>query len=533
MEAQDIDAINFDAAGSMPSTSEEDSSGSDALGADRPVRQIAGFSQKTWRFICLLSCVLLLVATLVPLLMLAPYVRPSADDYSYGLEVHRAVLAHGGPLEILSAAFNTVVFYWWRWQGSFSGMFFMALQPGCFSTEAYVLVPFITLGFLCLGIFVLSYTLMVKWLKLSRSLWFSVASLVSALAILQQPSARESFLWYNGGMYYSSFFGLMLIYVALLFRITYQGVKHPVLGSILLSFLSLILSGGNYVALVLTWEITAILSVICFLKNDSRPNLKYCVLPMLILIVGSLINCLAPGNSGRADMLHGMSAPKTIIYSITKGLNSFSDCANGIVVLGLIVIVLLSVNELGQTQVSFSRPWLATFWSYELFCSCYTPTFFAMGDPGPARVRGFRYDLAILLLAINVIWWAGYIVHKRQEASRDAYSFGFAQGPATLLVGVLMVLSIGGTAFDSMRITSYTAFRALRDGSAAGYARQVDERESLLRGHEGEDVQVPPITVKPPILYNQDLSSSSNGWENGLVADWYSLNSVVQVDPDK
>ena len=516
---------------SVDSGISEEALSEEALG--HPASQNRSFLPQPWRSMVIASCIILFIGTIVPLLMLAPYARPSADDYSYGLMVHRAVADHGNPLDILRAAFDTVVFYWLRWQGSFSGMFFMALQPGCFATSAYVVVPFITLGFLCLGIFFLSYTLMVSWLKLSRSLWLSVASLISALAILQQPSALDSFFWYNAGMYYTSFFGVLLIYTALLFRLTYQDVRHHALLSVLISVLAFIISGGNYVALVLVWEITLILFVICGIRPESRSKLVYCIVPTLILLIGSLVNCLAPGNSGRADALHGMSAPKTILYAITTGVTSTSDFINGIIVFAILIIVFISFDELSRCSATFSHPWLVTFFSYELLCSSYTPTFFAMGSAGPARVKGLRFDLAMVLLAINVIWWSGHVAHKYHATQRSDAPRSITRGPLSLLIVLLMIISIGSVAFGSERISTYNAIRALRSGKAAEYARQVDYRESLLLGHEGEDVQVPPITAKPSILYNQDLSTSSDGWENTLVADWYNLNSVVQIDSNQ
>lgn len=78
--------------------------------------------------------VLLYLISLIPIFLFSSYCHPLADDFTYGLLVHRAVVSGGGIPEILSAAAETVRDYYFTWQGTFSAIFLFALQPGAFQS---------------------------------------------------------------------------------------------------------------------------------------------------------------------------------------------------------------------------------------------------------------------------------------------------------------------------------------------------------------------------------------------------------------
>ena len=78
----------------------------------------------------LILCVFFLC--LVPLLYLALYDVPCADDYIYGTPAHLA-LVHGGDLaDAISAACKHTVSVYQNWQGSYTAVFLMCLQPAVF-----------------------------------------------------------------------------------------------------------------------------------------------------------------------------------------------------------------------------------------------------------------------------------------------------------------------------------------------------------------------------------------------------------------
>ena len=76
-----------------------------------------------------IACGVLLAISLLPLAVISFYNHPCSDDYSYGLYVAQAVRAGGSLGDILAAAVRETAETYFDWQGTFSAVFLMALQP--------------------------------------------------------------------------------------------------------------------------------------------------------------------------------------------------------------------------------------------------------------------------------------------------------------------------------------------------------------------------------------------------------------------
>ena len=93
-------------------------------------------AQKRWlRRFALLTGVLLL-----PVLVLAVFARPSADDFIYAARTHAVVEQYGLDLpRLLRAAWDTNVYYYENWQGLYVSGFTLAFQPPSSATN--IMVP--------------------------------------------------------------------------------------------------------------------------------------------------------------------------------------------------------------------------------------------------------------------------------------------------------------------------------------------------------------------------------------------------------
>ena len=89
-------------------------------------------AQKRWlRRFALLTGVLLL-----PVLVLAVFARPSADDFIYAARTHAVVQQYGLDLaRLLRAAWDTNVYYYENWQGLYVSGFTLAFQPAIFGNR--------------------------------------------------------------------------------------------------------------------------------------------------------------------------------------------------------------------------------------------------------------------------------------------------------------------------------------------------------------------------------------------------------------
>ena len=137
--------------------------------------------------------VLLYLISLIPIFLFSSYCHPLADDFTYGLLVHRAVVSGGGIPEILSAAAETVRDYYFTWQGTFSAIFLFALQPGAFSESAYFLTPFIIIGCLSLSTFVLMHFVYCRLLGGKSSQAVILSALTLLLSVQMVTNQAQAF----------------------------------------------------------------------------------------------------------------------------------------------------------------------------------------------------------------------------------------------------------------------------------------------------------------------------------------------------
>ena len=169
----------------------------------RPLKRIIHFRlpEKAVFWLVLAAVVLMLV----PMLLVARYNVPCADDYHFGAPTHAAWQATHSLAAVVKAAGEKVAERYANWQGTYSAMFLMALQPAVFGNGFYALVPFLTLGMLAAGTCFFCLSLFTKLLGASR--WQALVLALVWLGIDTQllPSAVQGFYWYNGAIFYTFF----------------------------------------------------------------------------------------------------------------------------------------------------------------------------------------------------------------------------------------------------------------------------------------------------------------------------------------
>lgn len=175
------------------------------------------------------ACILALLAVIFPLLMIARYNYPSADDWSYGAAGYNAIKNGEGLFGVLKASLETVRDNYLHWEGRFSNSFLASLQPGIWGEKYYGIVAWLMLGsiifseiYFCNSIFCRRPGTPNRWLIIP----IIVPSLI--LQILYCPYPEESFYWYTGSVNYTFVYGLSLILLALFLR---MGVSTPPNGS--------------------------------------------------------------------------------------------------------------------------------------------------------------------------------------------------------------------------------------------------------------------------------------------------------------
>ena len=465
----------------------------------------------------------LFVASLVPVLLLGRYDRASADDYSYGIFTYHA-LHEGG--DLLKEVWHTATGYYHSWQGTFTALAMMSLAPCIFSEGAYWITPVVMLAALIVGTLKLGDTLIRRCLGGS---WRQVATVcipVLFLSIQCVKSPLHTFYWWNGSVYYTFTYGMMLLMVERLLALALAGNGRQILGAVIPGILYAVLVGGsNYVSNLLGILVGG-LFLLWFLFRARRK------LPWALLIVGAqgvcfLISALAPGNGVRQDGLVGMGPLEAIGMSILQAGYDGVDYLNWPILLTLLALIPVLWGLTQGAKCAFRWPAAFSLFSFLLFAAQNTPHFYAASWAGPYRLRSIVFYAYFWLLLSNLWYWLGWIRRALLPRLEGGLRGPMAAGrwlPACLVLAAMICVCI--------RLPGMTAggcVGQLRDGSAAAFAAQHDGRLAILLDQGQNHPRFAPIQAKPAYLFYTDITQDPRDWKNNAVAAYFHKGSVAIV----
>ena len=492
----------------------------------------ARVSEKTI-FILLLAGI---VAVLIPMLVIARYNVPCADDYSYGGLTHSAWKQSHSLLDVLDKGAQTVNLNYSGWQGTYSAVFAFSLQPAVFGEQWYPLTTYIMLISLCGGIAYLLDVVFRRILNATRYQTGIVIIAVSAVCTQLLPSPVQAFYWFNGSAYYTFFFGISLVlYAKILTYIRLPAAElSPVkraLRLLSLSVLSAIIAGTNYVTALTTAVVYAcVLLLMLIRKKYSCLSL---MVPFCVFIVGFIVSVTAPGNSVRqAAYQDRPSALASIFLSFGAAVKYAWRWLTPALILLLIFLAPLLYKITARTSYSYSYPLLVLAGSFCLFASMFCPSIYAMGNAGPARLLNIIYFAAVILLVFDLSYllgWCRRTAEKRglcKKAETREDKGGRPVYPVVFLLA-LSVLFLVGSKLDSSQYTSSGALQELLQGEASAYYDTAMERLELLQDDSLQDVVLPRFPAKPRLLYFDDVTTDPADWRNVAASNYYHKNSVI------
>lgn len=497
---------------------------------------LKGPYMKKIRLARLVAVILLVVfiVSLIPMLAIARYNYPSADDFVYGKTTHAIWQQTGSLLQTVQAAVKEVTRTYVEWQGSYTAIFLMALQPGVFN--AYWLSTFILLGMYILGTCLLGRAVFCKLLKADKWEAVILTVLLMLFSIQLLPQTAEAFYWYNGAVYYTFVYGLGLVYVALHVSGCAKGSigTGKLAGMILLAAL---IGGGNFCLLLPLLAFTLLLTAYSFYKKN-KTAIPFAI-TWAVLFIGFLVNFLAPGNKLRqAEVTTGQSAIKSVLMSLGFELQDFVRWIDFTVILGFIIAIPVMIKIINRMKFSFPYPIVVSFISYCIYAMQYTAQYYATGNIWTGRLYAQLYYTFYWMVGLNVFYWLGWLISKvKMTMGQEAFAtwsknvFRYLRGytlPILALCGALTISSF----YVLNRKTSpgYSAFQDLKNGNAQQYAAEMQARMKLYEDPTILEVEVEPLTVKPYVLFFNDFSQSADDWRAEAVRAYYNKLSVTMTE---
>lgn len=484
----------------------------------------------TSRLCLILSIVFVL--SLIPLLHIGLYAHAAGDDFAYGLLAHLSFKETRSLPAAIGAAIENTRDYYRTWQGTYSSIFLMSLQPSVFSERLYCLTGILMLGMLIGSYFLLFRTLFTYYLKLDKGLWISLTLCVLFLSIQILDSPGAAFFWFNGAVHYVFMHSCMIFLIALLLLfLKVRGKAKLCLCLALSCFLAFVTGGANFVTALLTPVLIVTLLLLCLLFKSRRGLLL--LLPLSITLAGLGVSVAAPGNAVRmATQIDSMGPFKAIYYSFLYALEGIGSWTTVYVIFFLLLLFPFLLGALYKAEFSFPLPGAVAFFSYCLVAASYTPSLYSMGHVIIfERTLNIMRMLYYLLLFLNLVYITGWLVKKCRSydpSSRFSNLLAQFRKGCTRSFGVTMAVFFLCLLLFSEKdkVTSLSAVNSLLRGDAQSYHAESLNRISLLSLEGVDEVWVPNLSVCPPLLNPQTLSADPEEYPNPTVAHWFGKTTL-------
>ena len=265
--------------------------------------------------------VALFVLTLIPIILIAPFGHATGDDLGYGAHVMQALRDGTGIAGALSNIAGEIVSKWYTWQGTWASIFLFCIEPSVFGERLYTIVPLLAVAMFCIGTGYFLYHFLTRVMRISRSAFVTIFSLLSILAIQYMPYMRGGIFWYTSVAHYLIPYCAAMVSAVFADRFLQSGQNKYLAGMCLLMAY---LGGASYPAIVLSLELTLLL--ILYAAADGRMSRRclLILLPLALMLAGFAVSAAAPGNKVRGGEGFGSRGAAGIVMVI---VNSIKVCA--------------------------------------------------------------------------------------------------------------------------------------------------------------------------------------------------------------
>lgn len=465
------------------------------------------------------------IVTLIPLYVIALYNYPTSDDFAYADSIYQNIKNGATWLTILKGAWAEGLVYYHGWQGRYFDDMVSTFGIGVAVPQLYFIGSFVVLSLFMVSTIVFFRLVLHKIAGWDARLVWIMSLYLIIMQVMYVPYATEAFYWYVGATGYTGTYALMLfLFTALISFYRVRGIRKKIGIGILAVILTLFVGGSNYATGLLTLELL-VLCVFLVYFHKHRGLFSICIL--LEYLACFALNACSRGNLNRMKNVEGMSSLQSILASLQRGAIFCKEWFHIPILIMLILLTLLSLRSIVAMKYQFALPGLVTLISFGLFCSILTPPFFASATWGPGRLINILYYAYDILLLVNLLYWMGWILHhvasiaSLVQRSNLENRFGLF---LTVVAFFALVICLKFYGLQSTNTTS--AALSLIKGEAAQYKEENEARWNIYEDESITNAEVADFSVKPYVLYHDDITTDATDWRNTTTANFFGKESV-------
>ena len=264
------------------------------------------------------------------------------------------------------------------------------------------------------------YTALKKIFKADSYLSATVGICLTFVSMQLCATPSDSFYWFNGAIYYTFFYSLMLFLFALLIRMRTAKAAGTIILTAISSVSAFLIGGSNYAAalfmcIILALSAGAAVYFVILRKNKViRPyHMAAYIIVAAAAMAGLFISMAAPGNALRQQSVGGSTGiVKTFVYTFAFGGYSIAKVLNAPCLIFFICMIPVFYRIARRSGFTYRYPLLIAVFTFGLYCSMGTPVFYAQGLRMPYRMMNIIFFAAYVLITFNLIYFLGWIGNK-------------------------------------------------------------------------------------------------------------------------
>ncbi len=496
--------------------------------------------------ITVLAAVLFAIS-LIPIAVVAPYVRSTGDDLNYSAGVHQAIQSGTGCMGILQSVWSTVRGTWYSWQGTWSSVALFSLQPGIWGNQWYPLTIAVALVCIVLGTWYFLHVTL-RLLGVNKPGRWTIAFLLEIILLQYLPNGKCGLFWWTSVAHYCIPYGITMMCMGWSLRWMEGGKLRFLIGAVLgMTYLG----GAGYpeVVLAAVWFFLLILfemmgdgreSNSLHDRKELRKKAAWLCVPLLLEMIGFAVSAAAPGNKNRGGEDFGFSVSRAahaligcVHEGFTETLHEFLRVRPLIFFAVLAIVFVWRCTDTEHAYWRVRHPLLLALAGFAMICLIRAPVLYAEADPS-GGVPDSYWMISITILTVCLSGLTGWARQHYEKSARhaarekekdrhrakpvEAYAFGMV-----LLICLLMYRHIIGNTVD------YTCVQFAKSGALADYHEQMEEWLSILEDPSVKDARLPAMNdVQGPFMLMVPLEDET-AWSNSVYARYYGKNSVVCI----
>ena len=493
------------------------------------MKKIKVLFQNSDLWVAVLS-IIALASLIIPMMWITQYIWPCSDDFELSLWTKKAWDSTGEFLPTFKEALKFIVYKYLVWQGSFSSIFLMAIQPGIWGNDYYAVGAIFIILSLLFGIYYLTYNIIVKLAKANISSWLTLTTIPLFFCLLRIMYPEELFYWWTGASYYTGFFSWSLIVMGVMLKFIsvwsnykiYTKVIYYILGG----FACLFIGGGNYPTTLLLLEVAIGLTVWAFINKKSFKWIFFTY--STTTLISLVISVIAPGNMNHITSNGEISVIEAIFISIRDGLTYMKNWSNISIVMMLILLIPIALQVVKAMKISYKYPIVFSVLSGGLYLSMYAPISYTFGGFAPGRMINLFYICYYILIIANLIYWVGWIYRKSEQ--RDARLYQLInkqimwQSLYILIVGMCFAISVIFVGVTNTNL--YKIYVEIKNDVFQDYDQFMIERVGIFEENQGEVVEIEHVPYQSEITFFSDIFPDYEHLVNRTMAEYYGVKEI-------